>query len=259
MTGLKEELRMLALETKAFADTSALEKIEGLRRRVNVVDMLSRPFFKYLERQHLPHAAMRQFFCQYYTIVKVSYRMLAAGVLSTAPEDGETIRHLVRLLETEAGGQPTHLGHYLRWAGAFGVTIADLAQTTPNAASCRFEDVMMTSYFSRDSLPKLAAQASTEDCAAVLIEGLDRGFKKYPMSARTYAYLAIHRVLENDEDGHSRLAIDALAGRPNLLDRFDEVEAVYRQVYEAFTGVFDGIYEEWVAGVSRAALRRPAL
>ena len=55
----------------------------------------------------------------------------------------------------------------------------------------------------------------------------------------------VHLLLENDEDGHSRWAIDSLASAPDLQSRLNEFEAVYRRVYEAFVGVFNGIYAAW--------------
>lgn len=232
---------------------SPLDIIEEVRLRADVKQMLERPFFVHIKKNRLSKAELREFFCQYYSIVKTSYRMLAAGILSAKPEDTNTIEHLVRFLETESGGHPNHLGYYLRWAEHFGVNVDELAAVRPNKKSQKFEDVLMSFYETPDSLIKQAAQVGVEDCAEVLIEGLDRGFKKYPMPTRAYGYLAIHRLLENDEEGHSRWAIDSLAEAPDLLERLDEVESVHRRVYEAFTGVFDGIYEAWDIPARRAA------
>jgi len=111
----------------------------------------------------------------------------------------------------------------------------------------------MNYFSSNDSLVKQAAQVGLEDCAEVLIEGLDRGYKRYPMTAKAYGYLAIHRLLENDEEGHSRWAIDSIAKHPELFNRIDEVEKVYRRVYDIFSGVFQGIYEEWNVEARKAA------
>ena len=73
-------------------------------------------------------------------------------------------------------------------------------------------------YFSsNDSFVHRAAQLGLEDCAQVLIEGLDQGFKKYNVGTRAYGYLMIHLLLENDEDGHSRWAIDS--SRPPATSR----------------------------------------
>jgi pyrroloquinoline quinone (PQQ) biosynthesis protein C len=231
----------------------ALQKIERVRNSVNVKDMLHQPFFKYIKKNRLSKQEHKQFFCQYYTIVRTSYRMLAAGILSTPSEDQEMIGHLIRFIETEAGGVPTHLGHYVRWANHFGVIITDLATSKQNEKSKEFEETLMRLFSSTDSLVKQAAQVGVEDCAEVLIEGLDRGYKKYPMSAKSYGYLAIHRLLENDEDGHSRWAIDALANNPEVEDRLAELESVYRRVYDVFSGVFQGIYEDWHKAQSATA------
>lgn len=230
-----------------------LRIIEEVRERANVKKMLERPFFVHIKKNRLSKEELKGFFCQYYSIVKTSYRMLAAGILSSIPEDTNTVEHLVRFLETESGGHPNHLGYYLRWAEHFGVTADDLAAVRPNQKSQTFEDVLMSFYQTPDSLIKQAAQVGVEDCAEVLIEGLDRGFKKYPMPTRAYGYLAIHRLLENDEEGHSRWAIDSLAEAPDLMERLSEVESVHRCVYEAFTEVFDGIYEAWNVPTRRAA------
>jgi pyrroloquinoline quinone (PQQ) biosynthesis protein C len=237
----------------ASEEKSPLDIIEDVRRRANVKKMLERPFFVHIKKNRLSKAELKEFFCQYYSIVKTSYRMLAAGILSSKPEDTNTVEHLVRFLETESGGHPTHLGYYLRWAEHFGASADDLATVRPNKKSQQFEDVLMAFYETPDSLIKQAAQVGVEDCAEVLIEGLDRGFKKYPMPTRAYGYLAIHRLLENDEEGHSRWAIDSLAEAPDLMERLGEVESVHRRVYEAFTGVFDGIYEAWDSPTSSAA------
>lgn len=231
----------------------ALTNIEALRERVNVKQMLDRPFFKYIKRNRLSKDQHKVFFCQYYTIVRTSYRMLAAGILSTPPEDSETIEHLVRFLETESGGHPNHLGHYLRWAQHFGVNVSDLASTVFNEKSREFEETLMGYFSSPDGLVKQAAQVGLEDSAEVLIEGLDRGYKKYPMTAKAYGYLAVHRLLENDEEGHSRWAIDSLATCPEINSRLDEVETVYRRVYAIFDGVFQGIYETWNKTATAAA------
>ena len=230
-----------------------LRIIEDIRKRANVRAMLERPFFVHIKKNRLSKEELKEFFCQYYSIVKTSYRMLAAGILSSLPEDTNTVENLVRFLETESGGHPNHLGYYLRWAEHFGVSAKDLAAAKPNKKSKAFEDVLMSFYETPDSLIKQAAQVGVEDCAEVLIEGLDRGFKKYPMPTRAYGYLAIHRLLENDEEGHSRWAIDSLSEAPDLKQRLSEVESVHRRVYEAFTGVFDGIYEAWNAPTRRAA------
>ncbi|HWP44054.1 MAG TPA: hypothetical protein VNO14_12500 [Blastocatellia bacterium] len=232
---------------------SAIEKIEEIRARINAKKMLDEPFFTYIKKNRLTKAEHKEFFCQYYTIVKTSYRMLAAGILSTPPEDFDTVEHLVKFLETESGGHPNHLGHYFRWAEAFGVTPQELASTTPNRKSKEFDDTLMNYFSSSDALIKQAAQVGLEDCAEVLIEGLDRGYKKYPMTARAYGYLAIHRLLENDEEGHSRWAIDSIASNPQLISRLDEVEEVYLRVYDIFSGVFAGIYESWINAQSLAA------
>jgi len=226
---------------------ASLQRIEELRKHVNAKKMINEPFFTYLEQNTLTDEEHREFFIQYYSIVKTSYRMLAAGILSSAPEDCETVEHLVRFLETESGGHPNHLGHYLRWAQNFNVYPSDLSSGVPNARSRDFEDTLMDYFSSSDSLVKQAAQVGLEDCAEVLIDGLDRGYKKYPMNAKAYGYLAIHRLLENDEEGHSRWAIDSLATAPELHQRFDEVEEVYRRVYDIFSGVFQGVYESWQA------------
>jgi pyrroloquinoline quinone (PQQ) biosynthesis protein C len=233
--------------------TTAIEKIEDLRSRVNAKKMLDEPFFVHIKKNRLTKAEHKEFFCQYYSIVKTSYRMLAAGILSTPPEDFDTVEHLVRFLETESGGHPNHLGHYFRWAEAFGTTPADLASTEPNQRSKEFDDVLMDYFSSTDALIKQAAQVGLEDCAEILIEGLDRGYKKYPMTAKAYGYLAIHRLLENDEEGHSRWAIDSIAQNPQLASRMDEVEEVYRRVYDIFSGVFAGVYESWASAHSLAA------
>jgi pyrroloquinoline quinone (PQQ) biosynthesis protein C len=225
---------------------SALALIEDIRRRSNVREMLKRPFFVHLKKHRLNKEALKEFFSQYYSIVKTSYKMLAAGILSARPEETETIEHLVRFLETESGGHPNHLGYYIRWAEHFDVSVETLAAVRPNKKSKAFEDTLMSFFNSPDSLTKQAAQVGVEDCAEVLIEGLDRGFRKYPMPTRAYGYLAIHRLLENDEEGHSRWAIDSLAQCTDLRSRIGEVEAVHRKVYHAFVGVFDGIYEAWV-------------
>lgn len=224
---------------------SALELIEQIRRRSNVREMLKRPFFVHLKSHRLKQEAFKEFFCQYYSIVKTSYKMLAAGILSTKPEETETIEHLVRFLETESGGHPNHLGYYLRWAEHFNVSAETLGAAKPNKKSLAFEETLMSFFHSPDGLIKQAAQVGVEDCAEVLIDGLDRGFRKYPMPTRAYGYLAIHRLLENDEEGHSRWAIDSLAESADLRGRIDEVEAIHRRVYAAFVGVFDGIYDAW--------------
>ena len=231
---------------------AALKSIQTLRERVNVSEMLDRPFFKYIEENELTAEQHREFFSQYYSIVKISYKMLAAGILSTPPEDTNTIEHLVKFLETESGGHPNHLGHYIRWAEHFGVSAEDLAAVKPNAKSQEFEDTLMGFFSSRDGLEKQAAQLGLEDCAEVLIDGLDRGYRRYPMSARVYGYLMVHKLLENDEEGHSRWAMDSLAESKELKSRMGEVERVYRRVYEIFDGVFQGTYEAWEEAKARA-------
>src|SRR5215216_3153173 len=109
-----------------------LDLIEDVRRRADVKKMLERPFFTHIKRNRLSKEELREFFCQYYSIVTTSYRMLAAGILSSKPEDTNTVENLVRFLETESGGHPNHLGYYLRWAEHFGVSAADLSAVTPN-------------------------------------------------------------------------------------------------------------------------------
>jgi len=226
---------------------ASLQKIEGLRKRINAKKMIQEPFFTYIEQNVLTDEQHKEFFVQYYSIVKTSYRMLAAGILSSEPEDCETVEHLVRFLETESGGHPNHLGHYVRWAQNFNVTPGDLSSGQANATSRDFDETLMNYFSASDSLVKQAAQVGLEDCAEVLIDGLDRGYKKYPMNAKAYGYLAIHRLLENDEEGHSRWAIDSLATAPELHERFDEVEVVYKRVYDIFSGVFQGVYDGWQA------------
>jgi len=225
--------------------TSALASIEEIRCRANVRQMLEIPFFVHLKQHRLSQPEFHEFFCQYYSIVKTSYQMLAAGILSTAPEDTDAIEHLVRFLETESGGDPNHLAYYLRWAEHFGVSKADLTAAQPNKLSREFEETLMGFFSTSDSFIQKAAQVGLEDCAEVLIEGLNQGFKVYPMTTRANGYLMAHLLLENDEDGHSRWAIDSLASAPDLQSRLNEVEAVYRRVYEAFVGVFNGIYAAW--------------
>jgi pyrroloquinoline quinone (PQQ) biosynthesis protein C len=224
---------------------SAFVRIAELRKRLHARRMLDTPFFVHIKQHRLGDRELRDFFLQYYSIVKTSYRMLAAGILSTAPEDADAIGHLVRFLETESGGDPSHLTHYLRWAEYFGVSRADLAAAAPNERSKAFEDTLMGYFSSTDSFVHKAAQLGLEDCAEVLIEGLDQGFRNHQMTTRSYGYLMIHLLLENDEDGHSRWAIDSLAEAPELDQRWDEVEAVYSGVYDAFEGVFNGIYAAW--------------
>jgi pyrroloquinoline quinone (PQQ) biosynthesis protein C len=215
--------------------------------------MLEIPFFVDLKRRRLSDQELHEFFCQYYSIVKTSYRMLAAGILNTAPEDTDAIGHLVRFLETESGGNPSHLTHYLRWAEHFGVSKAELAAAQPNEHSRAFEDTLMGFFSSHDSFIHRAAQLGLEDCAEVLIDGLDQGFKKYEITTRAYGYLMIHLLLENDEDGHSRWAIDSLINAPGLADRLDELETIYHCVYRAFEGVFNGIHQRWIGTVHTIA------
>lgn len=228
-----------------------LESIEAIRKRADAKRMLKEPFFAYIKRNRLTPEQHNEFFCQYYTIVKTAYRMLVAGILSTPPEDVDTTEHLVKFLETEAGGHPNHLGHYLRWADSFGVSQENLSSAAPNERSKDFEDTLMNYFSSTDKLVKQAAQVGLEDCAEILIDGLDKGYKKYPMTAKAYGYLAIHRLLENDEEGHSRWAIDSIAKNPELDTRLAEVEQIYNRVYDIFSGVFQGIYDAW--GVSERA------
>jgi pyrroloquinoline quinone (PQQ) biosynthesis protein C len=137
------------------------------------------------------------------------------------------------------------LGYYLRWAEHFDVSEADLAAAQQHPQSRAFEETLMSYFASTDSFIKRAAQLGVEDCAEVLIDGLDQGFKRYPITTRAYGYLMAHLLLENDEDGHSRWAIDSLADAPELPARLEELEAVHQRVYNAFVGVFDGIYEAW--------------
>jgi pyrroloquinoline quinone (PQQ) biosynthesis protein C len=220
-------------------------EIADFRRRMNARKMLDLPFFRHIVRNRLDSAQLRVFFTQYYSIVRTSYRMLAAGILSAPPEDTFTVEHQVRFLYTEAGGTPTHLGYYLRWAEAFGVSASDLAAGPLGEEAQKFEATLMDIYMSQDSFGKLTAQLATEDCAEVLIEGLNEGFRQYSLNARAYGYLAAHLLLENDEDGHSRWAIDSLSRYPNLGKRFGELEESYYRVYTAFAGVFEGIYRQW--------------
>jgi pyrroloquinoline quinone (PQQ) biosynthesis protein C len=232
----------------AVGDNDAARKcIEEIRHDINVKQMLEIPFFKHIKQQRLSSAELRKFFCQYYSIVKTSYRMLAAGILNATPEDTDAIRHLVRFLETESGGNPSHLALYLRWAEYFGVSKADLAEATPSRLSRAFENTLMGYFSSNDGFIHKAAQLGLEDSAQVLITGLHEGFKQYNVTARGYGYLMIHLLLENDEDGHSRWAIDALCEAPDLFDRLDELRTVYTRVYEAFEGVFNGIYDTWMS------------
>jgi pyrroloquinoline quinone (PQQ) biosynthesis protein C len=226
---------------------TALQCIEEIRRDVDVRQMLEIPFFKHIRQHRLSNAEIREFFCQYYSIVKTSYRMLAAGILSTAPEDTDAIGQLVRFLETESGGDASHLTHYLRWAEYFGISKADLAAATPSRLSRAFEDTLMGFFSADDAFIHKAAQLGLEDSAEVLITGLHQGFKQYDVTARAYGYLMIHLLLENDEDGHSRWAIDAFRGAPDILDRLDELKTVYTRVYKAFEGVFNGIYDTWTS------------
>jgi pyrroloquinoline quinone (PQQ) biosynthesis protein C len=224
---------------------SALEMIERIRRENNVKQMLQRPFFSHIEQTRMSREQLREFFLQYFSIVQTSWRMLAVGIATTPQAELDVVMHLVRFLETEAGGAPNHAGYYFRWAEAFGVSAEELLAVQPNNKSRAFEETLMGYFQTSDSLTKQAAQFGTEDCAEVLIDGLHKGFQWFPMNARAYGYLAIHRLLENDEEGHSRWAIDGLAKNPQLHARRDEIEGIYRSVYRAFTGVFDGIYEAW--------------
>jgi len=235
----------IAVSASTHDREAVLNSIEDIRRRANVRQMLERPFFVHLKQYDLSPAELSEFFCQYYTIVKTSYRMLAAGILSTPAEDTDAVGHLVRFLETESGGEPNHLGYYLRWAEHFDVSEADLAAAQQHPQSRAFEETLMSDFASTDSFIKRAAQLGVEDCAEVLIDGLDQGFKRYPITTRAYGYLMAHLLLENDEDGHSRWAIDSLADAPELPARLEELEAVHQRVYNAFVGVFDGIYEAW--------------
>jgi pyrroloquinoline quinone (PQQ) biosynthesis protein C len=116
---------------------AAIDQIEDIRCRADARRMLQIPFFVYLKDNRLNDQQMRDFFCQYYSIVKTSYRMLAAGILNTQPEDTESIGHLVRFLETESGGDVSHLTHYLRWAEHFGIGAADLAAARPTSCHVR--------------------------------------------------------------------------------------------------------------------------
>ncbi|MDE1147114.1 MAG: iron-containing redox enzyme family protein [Azospirillaceae bacterium] len=222
-----------------------IDQIEAIRQRVDARRMLRIPFFVELKDRALNQDEMRDFFLQYYSIVKTSYRMLAAGILNAQPEDTDTIGHLLRFLDTESGGETNHLTHYLRWAEHFGVSVEDLASSQPNQTSRAFDEILMGYFSTNDSFVHRAAQLGLEDCAQVLIEGLDQGFRKYDIPTRAYGYLMIHLLLENDEDGHSRWAIDSLAGAPDLAARRQELEAIYNRVYGAFENVFNGIHEEW--------------
>jgi len=224
---------------------SALELIEQIRRENDVRRMLQRPFFSHIKQNRMSQEQLREFFLQYFTIVQTSWRMLAVGIASAPQADLDVVMHLVRFLETEAGGSPNHAGYYFRWAEAFGVSTDELLAVQPNRKSRAFEETLMGYFQTSDSLMKQAAQFGTEDCAEVLIEGLNNGFQWFPMNARAYGYLAIHRLLENDEEGHSRWAIDGLAKSPQLHARREEIESIYRNVYRAFTGVFDGIHDAW--------------
>jgi len=221
-----------------------LEKVEELRRGVDVQHMLEGPFFQHLEKFALNDTQMQTFFVDYYSIVRTSYRMLAAGILSANAENIETIQHLVEILSSESG-EPNHMELYFRWASHFDITMVDLQTARPNPSALVFEGVLMDYYSSRDDLTKLAAQLAVEDCAEVLIKGLDRGFRKYQLPTRAYAYLAAHLVIENDEEGHSRWCLNSLAKRSDVLDRFADVEHIYLRIYEAFCGVFNGIYQAW--------------
>jgi len=247
---LMEETTMSVTEilpTNASNNASkpALDQIEWVRQAADVRRMLRIPFFVDLKTKSLSNQEMRDFFLQYYSIVKTSYRMLAAGILNSQPEDADSISHLVRFLETESGGETTHLAYYLRWAEHFGISKDELAAAQPNHKSRAFEDILMGYFSSHDSFVHRAAQLGLEDCAQVLIEGLDQGFKKYNIPTRAYGYLMVHLLLENDEDGHSRWAIDSLANAPELEKRLEEFQAIYRRVYDAFEDAFNGIHDDW--------------
>jgi pyrroloquinoline quinone (PQQ) biosynthesis protein C len=224
---------------------SIVASIQEIRHRQNAGQMLNIPFFVHIQRHRMTETELREFFFQYYSIVKTSYRMLAAGILNTAPEDAGAIRALVRFLDTESGGDPSHIMLYLRWVEHFGISPADLAAAKPNKQSRAFEDTLMDCFSSSDIVIHKAAQLGLEDSAEVLITGLNRGFKHYDLPPRAYGYLMAHMLLENDEDGHSRWAIDSLAETPHLSHRLDELETVYHRVYKAFEGVFNGVYETW--------------
>jgi pyrroloquinoline quinone (PQQ) biosynthesis protein C len=237
---------MSAIQDLPTAATKlTLDQIEGIRQRADARRMLRIPFFVELKNRRLYDHEMRDFFLQYYSIVKTSYRMLAAGILNSRPEDADSIRHLLRFLDTESGGETSHLTHYLRWAEHFGVSAADLAAAQPNGTSRAFEETLMGYYSTGDSFVHRAAQLGLEDSAQVLIEGLDQGFRQYNMPTRAYGYLMIHLLLENDEDGHSRWAIDSLAETSDLTDRLAELGTIYNRVYDAFENVFNGIHEDW--------------
>ncbi len=208
--------------------------------------MLDTPFFATLKAQSLSTAHLLAFFGDYYSIVKTSYRMLALGIVANPTRDTATLQHLANFLHTEAGGPVSHIEYYHRWVAEFDISLEALESWAPSQGARRFQTTL-EGYFRRPvALDLLAVQLAVEDCAEALIAGLAAGFRKYEHSARGYGYLAAHILIENDEHGHSRWAMDALLKHGASAQSIQRLEAVYVAVYDAFMGVFDGVYARWL-------------
>jgi pyrroloquinoline quinone (PQQ) biosynthesis protein C len=219
--------------------------ISYLRAMANAPTVRESAFFQALSGNRLDESHLRIFFVDYYEVVKTSYRMLAASVSRVPSSETELIAYLMRFLETEAGGQPSHLILYHRWAEYFGFPVDSLLAAEAAPAAKAFSRTLMDIYSSGDKVRILAAQLAVEDCAEVLIAGLDDGFRQYGIPHTSYGYLYAHLLLENDIDGHSQWAREVLSTIPSTVPGVEIATNTMLSVTSAFRGVFDGIEQQW--------------
>ncbi len=211
---------------------------ELIRHPVN-----SNAFFQRFKEQRLSRDQLQRFLRQYHYFCKHFVKLLE-GLLYRTPVDEVEMRvELIKTLHSELGSgsiERAHVRQLERFAGALGLSEADLSQTRPLPEVESYLQVLGRLFMETNYLVALGAELAVETTAASEFQYLYPGLQKYPdFTAEDLVFFELH---VQEEQQHSNWLVEAVrktAGSPAALA---QVAAGARETAEAWHEFWKGLY-----------------
>jgi len=202
-------------------------------------------FFQRFKEQRLSRDQLQRFLRQYHYFCKHFVKLLEGLLYKTPVDEVEMRVELIKTLHSELGSgsiEQAHVRQLERFAGALGLSEADLNQTQPLPEVESYLQVLRRLFMETDYLVALGAELAVETTAASEFRYLYPGLQKYPeFTAEDLAFFELH---VQEEQQHSDWLVEAVrrtAGTPAALA---QVAAGARETTEAWYEFWKGLYRE---------------
>jgi len=203
----------------------------------------SNPFFQTFLDQRLTQLQLEQWLIQYHYFCKHFVKLLE-GLLYRTPVDELDMRvQLAKTLDSELGSgrsEHAHIRLLERFAGALGLSGADLQRTMPLPAVEKYLGVLHRLFIEEDYLAALGAELAVEVTAAAEFQYFHTGLLQYHrFSSDDLVFFELHLTAEDD---HAHWLADAVRKTTKSQSDLERVAASARTTADAWQGFWVGMH-----------------